>query len=494
MSQTGSPAGLRAPAERGPEPRSPRIDEDWILALLGIAVVVVTVGLAVLVAVTAHQRDAALQNAAAAARRLDTGGLDGHLDQNLIALQQNEIDLFQAHTDAAGQGSPQAPASRDPDTDLSRIYAGLAALRAQFGGSPQVQRDVSLITDELPYFTSTEATAQTDNEHGLPLGAAYLREASGYLTSNMLPAADNIRQVDQAQVRADDATAGRAPSLIIAAGAGALALLVWVQLVMARYSRRRFSRWLTAATVVAVIGVAGPAAMLAQSQHAARGGMTPHAEEAAALAQALVDGVQAQTDDALTLADHGEDCSAQMRPGTSAAHPLYTVTCTFETAVVNSLSRRGRLRADLGRAGRKPPDATARRGVERARAAASNWLRYEEGLPTLQSLVKLVDQEPAGSIIRYDPQFLSFLTASLKADPQAEGTRVRTTASAFQAAIRPAITGEWAQYRRQEGRAGGALTGLVTGGLLVWLLAGALAAAGVGRRVAEYWAPGGRAA
>src|SRR5580704_3362154 len=111
MSQTGSPAGLRAPAERGPEPRSPRIDEDWILALLGIAVVVVTVGLAVLVAVTAYQRDAALQNAAAAVGRLDTGGLDGQLDQNLLKLQSDETALFQAHTDAAGQGSPQAPAS-----------------------------------------------------------------------------------------------------------------------------------------------------------------------------------------------------------------------------------------------------------------------------------------------------------------------------------------------------------------------------------------------
>ena len=56
------------------------------------------------------------------------------------------------------------------------------------------------------------------------------------------------------------------------------------------------------------------------------------------------------------------------------------------------------------------------------------------------------------------------------------------------------IEHEWNSYYAQAGSAGDTLTGLVTGALLLGLLAGAAAGGGIGWRVNEYWSAGRRTA
>jgi hypothetical protein len=486
MGLTGSVALLREPARRIRQIGDTGLDEDWTLVLLGIAVLVVTIGLAVLAAWTVHQRDAALQNATVAGQRLDVGGLDNQLYQHLVDMQQDEVALFRSRLDPS-----QALAGHDPATDLARVESDLTALKAQFGGSAQVQRDISLITQEMAPYTSLEASALDYNQQGLPVGAGYLREASGYLTDHVLPTADDIRQVDQAQVSADDAAAGAVPWALLAVVVIGLACLVGVQILVARYTRCQFDPWLLLSTAATAIVVVWSVTALSVSLHVAGSDASPHAVVAADLAQARVDGIQVNGDDLLTQVDHGEDCFARTVTSGSSYH--YIVTCTFETQVVRYLTTPdGQLRADLARAAADAPDPPTRSQIDRAMTVARHWLSDENALPTLQNLAA-VGARQTGGYLRYDRSFEQSL--GQYTDPGTTNVfgSVDGDSKAFQDAVTSAIGLEWISYDQQAAGASGALAGAVTGAVLLGLLAAAVGGAGIGFRVAEYWSAGGQA-
>lgn len=463
------------------------LDEDWTLVLLGVAVLVVTIGLAVLAAWTVHQRDVALQNATAASQRLDVGGLDNQLYQNLVDMQQDEVTLFRSREDPS-----QAKPGHDPATDLTmRVESDLTALKAQFGGSAQVQRDISLITQEMAPYTSLEASALDYNQQGLPVGAAYLREASGYLTEHVLSTADGIRQVDQAQVSADDAAAAAVPWALLTLAVIGLTCLVGVQILMARYTRCQFDPWLLLSTAATALVVVWSVIALSVSLYVAGSDASPHAVVAADLAQARVDGIQANGDDLLTQVDHGEDCFASTV--TSGNSYDYNVTCAFETQVEHYLTKpHHSLRADLARAATDAPDPQARSRIGTAKTVAGHWLSDENALPTLQNLAAEGAQQ-TGTYLRYDPSFER--TLGQYTDPGTTDVfgSVKSDSKAFQDAVKSAIGNEWTSYRQQAAGASGALAGAVTGAVLLGLLAAAAGGAGIGFRVAEYWSAGGQA-
>jgi hypothetical protein len=243
MVLTGSAAVLRRPSRWLREIGDEGLDEDWTLVLLGVAVLVVTIGVAVLAAWTVHQRDAALQNATAAGKRLDVKGLDYELYQDLVAMQQDEVKLFLAREDPS-----QAAPHHVPTADLTKVENDLAALKAPFAGSVPVQNDISLISQEMAPYTSLEASALDYNQQGLPVGAAYLREASGYLTGHTLNTANDIRKVDQKQVYADGSAAAAVPWPLLLVAVIGLACLAGVQVLVARYTRCQFDPWLLLGT------------------------------------------------------------------------------------------------------------------------------------------------------------------------------------------------------------------------------------------------------
>jgi hypothetical protein len=462
------------------------LDEDWTLVLLGVAVLVVTIGLAVLAAWTVHQRDVALQNATAAGQRLDTGGLDNQLYQELVDIQQDNVALFRSREDP-GQAAPH----HNPATDLAQVQSDLTGLKAQFGGSAQVQRDISLITQELPVYTSLEASALDYNQQGLPVGAGYLREASGYLTGYTLRTADDIRQVDQAQVSADDATADTIPWALLAVAVLGLACLAGVQVLVARYTRCQFDPWLVLSTAATVLVVVWPVTALAVSLHTAGSDASPHAATAADLAQARVDGLQANGDDLLAQVDHGEDCSTTTT-ATQGNSYQYNVTCTLQTQVMDDLTTDGPLITDLDRAAADAPDPFARAQIGVAMTAAGRWLGAEKVLPTMQNLSAMAAGQ-AGGDLRYNPAFERRLGEYT--DPGASGGfgGVNSDSGAYQTAVGSAIGHEWLSYDQQAAGASGALAGAVTGAILFGLLAAAAGGAGIGFRVAEYWSAGGQA-
>ena len=89
----------------------------------------------------------------------------------------------------------------------------------------------------LPVYTGEVETARADNRLGLPLGAAYLREASSLMRGTLLPAARDVSAQADAQLAADS---GRATGL-------PLAVLLLASAVLVGSCSTGAQRWLFAA-------------------------------------------------------------------------------------------------------------------------------------------------------------------------------------------------------------------------------------------------------
>jgi hypothetical protein len=184
-------------------------------------------------------------------------------------------------------------------TNLAREVAGPAAARAA----------VASISEQLPIYSGLVETARAGNEQALPVGAAYMRQASALLTGTMLPAADRLFATEAGRLR-DGYQAGTSalPAVVLAAaGALALGMLVAVQIQLARVTRRVFNVPVLLATVVllgailwALIGLIGEQNDLATAQ---RSGSDP--VEVLSATRVLVS--RAQTDQSLTLVSRGSD-------------------------------------------------------------------------------------------------------------------------------------------------------------------------------------------
>ena len=197
--------------------------------------------------------------------------------------------------------------------DIAEAAAHLESATAAAGHSAAAA-DLATLSADLPVYTGEMQTARADNRLGLPLGAAYLQEASTLMRGTLLPAARNISA--EANVRLAGAS-GRATGL-------PLALVLLVAAVIVGFALYRAQRWLFRRTHrrlnpgLVVASVAGLVSLLwlgivlgvarADLLQARTHGSTP----VAALAQADIAALQARADESLTLIDaQGDDTFQQ---------------------------------------------------------------------------------------------------------------------------------------------------------------------------------------
>ena len=117
--------------------------------------------------------------------------------------------------------------------DIAQAAAHLESATAAAGHSPAA-RDLATLSAGLPVYTGEVQTARADNRLGLPLGAAYLREASGLMRGTLLPAARSVSAQADAQLAAASGQATGLP----------LALVLLVAAVIVGYVLYRAQRWL----------------------------------------------------------------------------------------------------------------------------------------------------------------------------------------------------------------------------------------------------------
>jgi hypothetical protein len=157
------------------------------------------------------------------------------------------------------------------------------------------------------------ATANADNRIGLPLGAAYLREASGVLRDTLLPAAKDIYTRQNALLTSASAQATGLPLLAVTVvlGLAVLVLLIRSGRLVSQQTHRVVNAGLAGAFVIAVIALVWLASASAVGRsdllHAQQAGSTP----AQRFALADVAALRAHTDESLTLIDNTGDDSYQ---------------------------------------------------------------------------------------------------------------------------------------------------------------------------------------
>jgi hypothetical protein len=276
--------------------RGPSTRAGLRLGATAVAGLIVALGLAA--TLDAADRGGALQNAATRAEPLAVAAEDIYRDLSDADATAAAVFLSGAQADSSGP--------RQYDNDVRQIAAALAAVSADAATSPQLRAAVARITTDLPVYTNLVGTAQADSRQNLPVGAAYLREASGLMRADLLPAAQQVLNAETDRLSTDGATASSGSEVELALAALAVVALVVLQLFLARRTNRLANLGLAAATLL-VLAVALWSGVSSGATADASDTASAHRHAADALATTDLDVLRAHGDELLSLAARGED-------------------------------------------------------------------------------------------------------------------------------------------------------------------------------------------
>lgn len=218
--------------------------------------------------------------------------------------------LYRSLSDADATAAAAFLSSGAEPADLRQRYendiaAASSALIAASIGSDGHQPRLAEISAQLPVYTGLIETARANNRLGLPLGAAYLREASTLMRQTLLPDAGRLYESETVRLADDRGDAAGFPWLAVPFGVILLAVLLMAQQYLTRRTHRMVNPGLAGATLavlVSLIWVVVAWAGVSSHLHAARNNGSAQVE---LLAQARIATLQARADEALTLVARG---------------------------------------------------------------------------------------------------------------------------------------------------------------------------------------------
>ncbi len=191
------------------------------------------------------------------------------------------------------------------DRYLRDIVAAGQALAVAGRIAEEQTASLAQISRDLPIYTGLVETARGYNRQNLPVGSAYLREASTLMREQILRAARDFYKASTGRLADERSAAGGLPWLALGLIILTLVGLFWGQRYLSRRTRRTFNVGLVSATAAGLVlllwlGLSwiGSASHL----HAAnRNG----ASQVDLLSQIRIAALQARADEALTLVAHG---------------------------------------------------------------------------------------------------------------------------------------------------------------------------------------------
>jgi len=289
------------------------------LRLLLALLILLSLAWGVLAALTADQHASAAADVVAVSEPLS-------LDAEQIYTSLSDADATAASAFLAGGLEPAAARQRyqaDITEAAIRIEAasalvGSSAARTKLPGhlanqvsaaGSAVGDDLAMLSGQLPAYTDEVGTARADNRLGLPLGAAYLREASALLRGTLLPAASDIYTRESALLTSASAQATGLPLIVIAvlAGLGLGYVLFRSSRWLSRHTHRVVNYGLLLAALAGLVSLVWLTGAFAVGRgdllHAQQQGSGP----AQAFARAEVAALQAHADESLTLIDNTGD-------------------------------------------------------------------------------------------------------------------------------------------------------------------------------------------
>jgi hypothetical protein len=328
------------------------------------------------------------------------------------------------------------------------IAAASAALAAVTAGGDTDRADIDRISAQLPVYTGLVETARTYNRLGRPLGAAYLREASGLMCAQLLPAAQRLYAAETDQLRGDRSGGAEFPWLAVPLLLLTLTGLILAQRRLARRTRRLFNVGLLVATAAALVMLVWTTVSWAVVRDHLDASQRNGSGQVELLAQARIAALQARADESLTLVargggDYDKDFDASM----------------------NTLAGPGGagLLARARQAASGPGVAAA---VIDAQTRAEDWRKAHK---------QLRDKDNGGD-------YLGALTLATGADPaSAAGAFTKLDAD-----LATAISGASGEFDRAAAAAAAGFTGAAPGAVVLTVLMVAGLLVGLQRRIAEY--------
>ncbi|MFE1322705.1 hypothetical protein [Kitasatospora phosalacinea] len=408
--------------------------------------VAVLVALALLFGVTAAWQSA---ERAAAARQLASRS---------EPLSQDAAEIYRSLADAdatAAAGFLMASAEppevrRRYQDDLATAARLIPQAAARSGASADAQRQLAALGEQLPRYAGLVETARAINREGLPLGGAYLRYASNYLQTTLLPTAQRIADGEAAALDEDYDAAAAVPWAALVLGVLLLAALGRYQVVLFRRTNRVFNPGLLTASAAVLAALAWTAVGTVSAGTGLHEARTRGIDPLRELNRVRVAALQAHTAENLDLVSRG---------ATEAFKDRWDALARTLTASARDTGSVAGLLAD-------PPER-ARQQLTEARRWFDEWQRRHAEAAQL-------DAEG-----RYEEALAKTLAPG----------RDDTAEAAFNAAGQ-----QWERAGRAEQAAFDAAAGGIDGTLAVQAAATALLAAlavggtvrGLGRRLAEY--------
>jgi hypothetical protein len=295
---------LTAPSTRVPAPLQPAVRPNRLAArarstpgrltalMLLLAVLGLLAGIAGVVGIM--QRSALVDGV-----RHGSGPLTVQAQQLYRSL--SDADATVAAAFLAGGIEPDALRQRY-QKDIADASAALSAVTA---GASADRDAVNHLAARLPVYTGLVDTARTYNRLGRPLGAAYLREASGLMQSELLPAAQSLYKSETRQLRADRTGGASFPWLAVPLLLLTIAGLVWAQRYLTRRTHRLLNVGLVVATGLAVVTLGWTTLSWAAVQNHLDVSRRAGSEQVDLLVQARIAALSARADEALTLVARG---------------------------------------------------------------------------------------------------------------------------------------------------------------------------------------------
>ncbi len=230
-------------------------------------------------------------------------------DAQQIYRALSDADATEAAAFLSGGLEPLALRARY-QADIAQAARHLEAATAAAGQSSAGSR-LATLSAGLPVYAGLVETARTDNRLGLPLGAAYLREASGFMRARLLPAARGLYAQENAQLAAADQRATGLPYAAVVVAVIAAGSLFGGQRWLARRTHRMVNPGLLAASIAGIVSLVWLLSAFAVARTHLIAARDHGSAPVEALARAEIAVLQAHADESLTLIDRGGDDSFQ---------------------------------------------------------------------------------------------------------------------------------------------------------------------------------------
>ncbi len=345
---------------------------------------------------------------------------------------------------AGGQESQKV--SQRYATDIATAAKLIARAAADSSASGTARDKIAVLNSQLPVYTDRVASARSVNRQGLPLGGAYLRNANKVMSTRLLPAAQQLYDVEQARLGDDYGDSKALPVTAWVLGVLALGGLAWVQRRSFLRTNRVVNRGLAGATAAVLVVLLWLVAGHTLGRSDLEESVAHGANSLKVLNQARFDSLQARGDENLALVALGGDSSFEQQ----------------YQQQITALAGGGGL---LDRALAGADDDAGRAPLRSAAASARSW--------------RGVHQQESGLADRGEyNQAVRLVVAPTKSSDE--------SFNAVDTDLGRAIAHETQELRDAVSDAQGAMTLLPAGAALLCLLGAAAALSGLGRRLAEY--------